>query len=246
MGRGEWGGRRSGSRTGLAPLRGSSGRGRGRDPTPKGGWWGGPLGGQRIKRECGQVSPAHLDPQELVEIPGLILCPPRPPPASRSWGSGREGRGSKSKGRTSRTAPLRGGCGRGGVPTPSGTHPRLGVQWEQGRPWGRWWGRGAKEQKRTRPALSLSTRHWGACWAPGPDPLPSEPPSCHAEPKPCPYTPTQDPNSTLGDPLWDPLQHAGPKPHPHTLTQGLTSKLWNSTLWRPPIGCAESPLPHRS
>ena len=42
-----------------------------------------PLGGQRIKREHGQVSPAHLDPQEPAEILGLILCPPRPPPATR-------------------------------------------------------------------------------------------------------------------------------------------------------------------
>ena len=42
-----------------------------------------PLGGQRIKRECGQVSPAHLDPQETVEIPGLMLCLWRPPPATR-------------------------------------------------------------------------------------------------------------------------------------------------------------------
>ena len=38
-----------------------------------------PLGGQRIKREHGQVSPAHLGPQEPAEIPGLILCPLRPP-----------------------------------------------------------------------------------------------------------------------------------------------------------------------
>ena len=54
---------------------------------------GGPLGGQRIKKECGQVSPAYLDPQELVEIPGLILCPPRPPPAMRvlkEWEGGKE------------------------------------------------------------------------------------------------------------------------------------------------------------
>ena len=42
---------------------------------------GGPLGGQRIKIECGQVSSAHLGPQEPAEIQGLILCLPRPPPA---------------------------------------------------------------------------------------------------------------------------------------------------------------------
>ena len=55
---------------------------------------GGPLGGQRIKREHGQVSPVYLDPQEPVEIPGLILCPPRPPPAERVL---REWEGAKVK-----------------------------------------------------------------------------------------------------------------------------------------------------
>ena len=52
----------------------------------------GPLGGQRIKRECGQGPPAHLGPWEPAEIPGLILCPPRPPPASRvlrEWEGGK-------------------------------------------------------------------------------------------------------------------------------------------------------------
>ena len=44
-------------------------------------------------------------------------------------------------------------------------------------------------------------RHRGASWAPGTNPLPSEPPSCCAEPKPLPYTPTQGPTSTLRDPL---------------------------------------------
>ena len=33
---------------------------------------------------------------------------------------------------------MRGGWRRGGVPTPSGTHPWLGVQQGWGRPWGRW------------------------------------------------------------------------------------------------------------
>ena len=69
-------------------------------PRPKG-EMGGPLGGQRIKRECGQVSPAHLDTQEPVEILGLILCPPRPHPAAwvlREWEGGMEG-GAKVKAR---------------------------------------------------------------------------------------------------------------------------------------------------
>ena len=52
-------------------------------PHPKG-EIGEPLGGQRIKRELGQVCPAHLDPQKAAEILGLILCSPRPPPAQGS------------------------------------------------------------------------------------------------------------------------------------------------------------------
>ena len=71
---------------------------------------GGPLGRQRIERECGQVSPAHLDPQEPVEIPGLILCSPRPPPATRVL---REGRGSKSKGQITETGTPEGWLGKG-------------------------------------------------------------------------------------------------------------------------------------
>ena len=60
-------------------------------PHPKG-EIGEPRGGQRIKREHVQVSPAHLDLQELVGIPGLILGPPRPPPAMqvlREWEGGK-------------------------------------------------------------------------------------------------------------------------------------------------------------
>ena len=60
-------------------------------PLPKGEIEG-PLGRQRIKRESGQVSPALLGPHESAEIPGLILCPPRPPPAMqilREWEGGK-------------------------------------------------------------------------------------------------------------------------------------------------------------
>ena len=70
---------------------GDSGGGEG-IPRPKG-EIGGPLGGQRIKREHGQVSPAHLDPQEPAEILGLTLCPPRPPPAMRVLKEWEEGKG---------------------------------------------------------------------------------------------------------------------------------------------------------
>ena len=161
-----------------------------------------------------------------------------------SWGSGREGRGRKVKAGPPGPAPLSGGCGRGGVPTPSGTHPWLGVQRRGGRPWGRCWAwRNRRERSQCFPC---PLRHQEACWAPGPNPLRSEPPSCHAKPKPRPYTPTQGPTSTLGDPLWDPLQSAGPKLHPRILTQGPTSKLWNPTLQRPSFRCAASPLSLRS
>ena len=60
-------------------------------PRPKG-KIGEPLGGQRIKSERGQVSPAHLGSQEPAEILALILCPPRPPPAvwvMREWEGGK-------------------------------------------------------------------------------------------------------------------------------------------------------------
>ena len=71
------------------PLRCSWGRGR--DPTPEG-EIGGPLEGQRIKREHAQVSPALLGLWEPAEIPGLILCPPRAPRAMqvlREWEGGK-------------------------------------------------------------------------------------------------------------------------------------------------------------
>ena len=87
-----------------------------------------PLGGQRIKRDHGRASPAHLDSQEPAKIPGLILCSPRPPPAVRVLREWEGGKGSKSKGQTSRTGTPEGWLGREGVPTPSGIHPQLGVQ----------------------------------------------------------------------------------------------------------------------
>ena len=61
------------------------------------------MGGQRIKREHGQVSHAHFGPWEPAEIPGLIFCPPRPHPAVQVLREWKEGRGRKSKGRTSGT-----------------------------------------------------------------------------------------------------------------------------------------------
>ena len=132
-------------------------------------------------------------------------------------------------------APLRGGSGRRGVPTPSGTQPWLGVQQRRGR----WWGRARRNRRERGQCFPCQLRHQGDCWAPGPNSLPSEPPSCCAEPKPQPYTPSQGTTSTLGDPL----HRAGPKPHPHTLTQGLTPKLGNSTVQWPSFPPAASPLP---
>ena len=205
------------------------------------------MGGQRIKRECGQVSPAHLGPRESAEIPGLMLCPPRPPPASRVLRE-REGRGSKSKAQTYRTGTPEGWLGEGrSVPKPSGTHPRLGVQWEQGRPWcrpGEEGHRGTEGNGASAFPVHLGT--WGAHWAPRPNPLPSEPPCCHAEPKPRPYTPTRALPLHSETPSETPSNHTGPKPHPHALTQALTSKLWNSTIQRPSFPRAASPVPRRS
>ena len=67
----------------------------------------GPLRGQRIKREHGQFSPAHLGTREPAEIPGLILCPPRPPPAVGPKGAGGREGGAKVKARPMGTASLR-------------------------------------------------------------------------------------------------------------------------------------------
>ena len=66
---------------GTAPLKGSWGRGR--DPTPEGGYWGTT---ERAEDQKGVWPgfPCPLGPQAPVEMPGLILCPPRPPPASGS------------------------------------------------------------------------------------------------------------------------------------------------------------------
>ena len=189
------------------------------------------------------ISTALLGPGEPAEIPGLILCPPRPPPAAqvlREWG---EGSGAKVKAGPTGPAPLRGGWGRGGVPTPCGTvrGPAATGEtlWEQ---------RNGREPGQCFPC---PLRHWGIYWAPRPNPLPSEPPFCCTEPKPCLYTPTQGPTSTphtlrppptaLGlNPTHTPspralLQtlelhtpghpseqaaspiHAGPKPRPHPM-----------------------------
>ena len=97
---------------------------------------------------------------------------------------GREG-GAEVKAGPTGPAPLRGGWGRGGLPTPSGTHPRLGVQWGRGDPGGDGEGHRGTEGN----AASVFPVHL----APRPNHLPSEPPSCRAEPKPRPYTPPRAP-----------------------------------------------------
>ena len=73
-------------------------------------------------------------PKSLLR-PGLDPLPTETP-SSRAGPEGVGGRegGAKIKYRPTGPAPLRGGWGRGGVPTPSGTHPWLGVQWGWGRP----------------------------------------------------------------------------------------------------------------
>ena len=74
---------------------------------------GGLLGGQRIKREHGQVSPAHLGPREPAEIPGLILCPPRPSPAVRVLREWEGRKGEQNIGRTYRMGTPEGWLGEG-------------------------------------------------------------------------------------------------------------------------------------
>ena len=105
-----------------------------------------------------------------------------------------------------------------------------------------------EERKGMQPALSLSTFHIGTR-----DPVGllglilcpwSLPPSTQ-NPSPAPTPPPRAPPLHSETPSETPSNHAGPKPHPHTLTQGLTSKLHNSTLQRPPFGRAASPLPCR-
>ena len=74
---------------GLAPLRG--GWGRRRDPTPEGGNWGTTWRAEDQKGVWPRF-PCPLGPPEPAEIPGLILCPPRPPPAVRvlrEWEGGK-------------------------------------------------------------------------------------------------------------------------------------------------------------
>ena len=121
---------------------------------------------------------------------------------------GREG-GAKVKAGPPGPAPLRGSWGRGGVPTPSGTHPWLGVQGGWGTPWGRPCGGVRRNGRKCGQCFPCPLRHRRACWAPGPNPLPSEPPSCLTEPKPGPTpppralplhleTPSETPSKVLG------------------------------------------------
>ena len=70
-------------------------------PHPKG-EIGEPLGGHRIKRECGQVSPAHLDAQEPVEIPGPDPLPSEAPSSC----TGPEGVGGMEGGAKVKARPL--------------------------------------------------------------------------------------------------------------------------------------------
>ena len=196
--------------------------------------------GRGSKESVARFSLLTWVPRSLLRYWAWSSAHRGPPSCVGSEGVER-GKGSKSKGQTSRNGTPEGWLGERVVPTPSGIHPWLGVQQRWGRPWGRQWGWGAKERKGTDQCFPCPLRHQGACWAPRPNPLPSEPPSCPAEPKPRPYTPTQGLTSIFGDPL----QPAGPKPHPHNITQGLTSKLQNSTLQRPSFPHAASLLPHR-
>ena len=112
------------------------GWGRGRDPTPEGVNWG-TIGRSEDQKGVWPGFPCPLGP------PG-ICGDPRPDPLPTEAPSSRAGTegvgggegGAKVKARPPGPTPLRGGWGRGGVPTLSRTHARLGVQRGRGDPGG--------------------------------------------------------------------------------------------------------------
>ena len=155
-----------------------------------------------------------------------------------SWGSGREGRGSKSKGQTDRTGTPRGRRVESRNSHTCWDPPTL--QQRRGRCSGEW--RNGREHGQHFPCW---LGHQRASWDPGPNTVPSEAPSSIAELKPCPYTPTQGPTST-GNTQRPPL-----RPTPATLGLNLTHKssltAYLQTLElhspKPPSERAAFPLP---
>ena len=65
---------------GPVPLKGWLGEGNGSHAQR--GKGGDHCEGRGSKGRMASISPTHLGPWEPAEIPGLILCPPKPPPAT--------------------------------------------------------------------------------------------------------------------------------------------------------------------
>ena len=89
-----------------------------------------PSGDWRISAS---ISPAHLGSREPSEVPGLILCPLRPPPATwvlREWGRGRKSRGQMGP------VPLREAGGGERFPCLGGAHHSKGISRDRERPSG--------------------------------------------------------------------------------------------------------------
>ena len=141
----------------------------------------------------------------------------------RSRGSGREGKGSKSKGRTSGTGTPRGGWGRGGVPTSSGTHPRLGVQRWRGETLGETVGEGREGMEGN--GAGAFPGHLGngkPVGLLGPILCPQSLPAATQSPSPAPThppralplhseSPSETPSNTLG---LNPTHTPSPRAHP--------------------------------
>ena len=153
-----------------------------RVPMPREGKGGGPLGGQRIRRKCGQhftcplgLCGACCDPRPdawPTEAPSIRVGPER---------VGERERGTKVKVRLTGPTHLRGSWGRERVPTPGGAHPWLRDQQGQRRP--------LREQRNGREhseSFPCPLGYQGYFWAPGPNLPPVEAPSGHTEPKPQP------------------------------------------------------------
>ena len=177
-------------------------------------------------------------PREPAEIPGLILCPPKPPPAACVL---REGRGSKSKGQTYGTGTSEGWLGEGRSSYTQWDPPMVRGPAGMGETLG-----GVAEERNVASDFPVHLCTGEPVGLPGLILCPQSLPPTIQSPSPTPTSPPRALPLHSENHSETPSNCAGPNPHPHTLTQGLTSKLQNSTFQRPPFRYAASPLPHTS
>ena len=165
---------------------------------------------------------------------------------------GREG-GAKVKAGPPGPAPLRGGWGRGGVLTPSRTHPLLGVQQGWGRPWERCWGGHRRMEGNTASAFAVHLGTREPVGLPGLILCPQSLPPATQSPSPTPTTPLRPLPLQMETHSENPSDCSGPKPDTYTLTQGLTSKfrtphsetpLWTCCLSPSAQVLSRGPAPH--